>query len=147
MFELLSTVAHLTLAASWMGSMAYSLTVVQPKVASFLPDEQRREEFLVTLAHGNRRKVVGLVAALLLTGVAVIVSSAGAKVVGYAAALVLYAGAAGIFAHVSWRHWPARVFALPPELAGFRRRLRLLATTMLALVGAGFVVTLTVSVA
>ena len=45
-------VAHLTIAAIWLGSMVYSLLVVQPRVARFFPDESRREEFLLALAHG-----------------------------------------------------------------------------------------------
>ncbi len=140
-------VVHLAVVATWVGSMTYSLGVVQPTVASFFPDEHRREEFLISLAHGNRWKVVRLVAVLLLTGIGVVGTSVGKPVMfGYLASWLLYATAAGIFVHVSWRHWPARVFALPHELAGFRRRLQAQAVTMLALVGTGFVVGLTMSV-
>jgi hypothetical protein len=146
MLSVLVVVAHVSLAAVWTGSMAYSLGVVQPAVTAFLPDERRREEFLILLAHGNRWKVVGLVTALLLTGLALVVTSGRAMAVGYTVSLVLYAAAAGIFAHVSWRHWPARVFAVPAELAGFRRRLRVQALAMLSLVGTAFVIALMVSV-
>ncbi|TMC03406.1 MAG: hypothetical protein E6J41_27525 [Chloroflexi bacterium] len=61
-------------------------------------------------------------------------------------ALVLYLAAAAVFANVSWRHWPARVFALPEELAGYQRRLRLQAWTILGLVTVAFLVALSVSV-
>jgi hypothetical protein len=64
----------------------------------------------------------------------------------YAFALVLEAAAAAIFGHVSWRHWPARVFALPGELAGYQRRLRIQAWTILVLVATAFVVALSVSI-
>jgi hypothetical protein len=146
-FRLVLVVVYVSIAAVWVGSMAYSLVVVQPKVASFFPDERRREELLVVLAHGNRSKVVVLVAALLCTGLGVVITSAARKFPGYVVSMLFYAAATGIFGHVSWRHWPARVFAVPQELAGFRRRLFVQATTMLGLVGAGFVVALTVSVA
>jgi hypothetical protein len=140
-------VAHVVLVATWFGAMAYSLGVVQPRVAKFFPDERRREDFLLVLAHGNRWRVVALLAMITATCVAVVITApARATAVGYAVSLVLYAAAGGIFAHVSWRHWPARVFALPAELAGFRRRLRVQAVAMLALVGAAFVVALSVSV-
>lgn len=145
--RVLLVVVHLGIAAVWTGSMAYSLTVVQPKVAVFFADEQRREEFLVALAHGNRRRVVALVAALLLTGLGVLAGSSGWAAAGIAVSLGLYAVAAGVFANVSWRHWPARVFALPEELPGFQRRLRLQAASMTVLVGAGFLLALAVSVA
>lgn len=138
-------VAHLTLVSIWLGSMAYSLGVVQPKVDRFFPDEQRREEFLIRLAHGNRWKVIGLLAALLATALAVIALSPHDRA-AYTVALILYTIAAAIFCNVSWRHWPARLFALPTELAGFRRRLRIQATAILALVGTAFVLTLFESV-
>ena len=136
----------MTVAAIWLGSMSYSLAVVQPKVATFFPDADEREPFLVLLAHGNRWKVVGLVAVLSVTGLAVAVVSGGLVAIGYAIALLLYAAATGIFWYVSWRHWPARIFAVRPELPGFQRRLHLLATTMLLLVTVAFLVALGVSV-
>jgi hypothetical protein len=139
-------VAHLTLAATWLGAMVYSLLVVQPRVGRFFTDERRREAFLVVLANGNRWRVAPLAGALLLTAAAV-VGTAPRLARGYAAALVLYAVAAAIFANVSWRHWPARVFALPDELAGFQRRLRAQAWAMVGLVGTAFVVALSASVA
>jgi hypothetical protein len=137
-------VAHLTIAAVWLGSMVYSLTVVQPRVERFFPDAEHREEFLVTLAHGNRRPVVVLVAALLLTDLVILVVRPEVRL-GYSIALVLHLLAGALFAHVSWRHWPKRVFALAEELPGFQHRLRQLAWTILGLVGAAFLTTLTVS--
>lgn len=144
--RMLLVVAHLMVAAIWLGSMSYSLTVVQPKVATFFPDAEDREPFLVLLAHGNRWKVVGLVAVLIVTGLAIAVISGGLVAIGYAIALLLYAAAAGIFWYVSWRHWPARIFAVSEELPSFQRQLHVLATTMLLLVAMAFLVTLSVSV-
>jgi hypothetical protein len=140
-----ATVAHLGLAAVWLGSMLYSLVVVQPRVERFFPDPERREEFLLALAHGNRRPVVALIAALLLTDLAVLITRPEGRL-GYGIALVPYLLAGALFVHVSWRHWPARVFALPEELPGFQRRLRRLAWTMLGLVGVAFLMTSSASV-
>ena len=64
----------------------------------------------------------------------------------HAAVLGLQAAAAGVFTHVSWRHWPRRVFALPQELPGYWRRLRVQAWVMLGLIGTSFLVALVVSV-
>lgn len=141
----LLAVAHLAIAAVWLGSMTYSLTVVQPRVNRFFPDEVRREEFLITLAHGNRWKVVGLIGALALSAVGVMLTGPRPAAVGYGAVLALYAVAAGIFWHVSWQHWPARVFATPTELPGYRHRLRALAWAMLLLVAAAFLIALGVA--
>lgn len=143
-------VAHLTIASVWLGSMSYSLTVVQPKVASYFggADEARREEFLTTLAQGNRWKVVGLIAGIVGTGLVVALGSPhGAVAIGFAVALVLYLCAAAIFANVSWRHWPARVFARPEEVPRFQRSLRAKARVMVVLVGVAFVVALGVTAA
>jgi hypothetical protein len=135
-------VVHLVIAAIWLGSMSYSLTVVQPKVDRFFPDEEKREEFLVLLAHGNRWKVVGLVAVLVLSGIALAVFLSP----WYVVSVVLYGIAAGIFWYVSWRHWPVRIFAVVEELAFYRRRLRVLASCMVVLVGVSFVFALAVTV-
>ncbi|MFB9837226.1 hypothetical protein [Actinoallomurus acaciae] len=140
-----AAIVHLMIAAVWLGSMAYSLFVVQPRVGRFFTDEGRREEFLLVLAHGNRRGVVAVVAGLALSAAAVMVTWPAVAAV-YAVALVPYAAATGIFVNVSWRHWPARVFALPDELPGFHRRLRIQAWAMLVLVGVAFALTLSASV-
>jgi putative copper export protein len=137
-------IIHLTIAAVWLGSMIYSLVVVQPRVDRFFPDLERREEFLQTLANGNRRPVVALIGGLLLTDLAILVARPEARI-GYGIALPLYLLAGSLFAHVSWRHWPARVFALPQELVIFQLRLRRLAWSILALVGVAFLTTLTAS--
>ncbi len=139
-------VGHLALVAAWLGAMSYSLLVVQPKVMRFFDDPGRREEFLTVLAAGNRRPVVALMVALLSTG-AVVAGSAPARIaVGYACGLFLLLAAAVVFWHVSWRHWPARVFALPDEVPGYQRRLRRLAGLMVALAFAALLAELVVTV-
>jgi hypothetical protein len=117
--------------------MVYSLTVVQPAVAEFFTDGARHEEFVVTLAHGNRWPVVGLIAGLILTGAAAI-GTQPRLAAGFGVALVGYLLAAAVFADVSWRHWPARLFALADELPAYRRALRLRAWTILTLVGVAY---------
>jgi hypothetical protein len=119
--------------------------VVQPAVDRFLTDERGREALLLELARGNRWRVATLIGLAMLTAVVAMLAAPRLRV-GYAVALTFYLLASGIFVNVSWRHWPARVFALPSELAGFQRRLRLQAWAILALVGLAFVIALTVSV-
>ena len=109
------------------------------------PMRQVGTKILLAIAHGNRWKVVPVVGALMLSSVVLIVTWPRVTA-GYAVALVMYAAAAAIFVNVSWRHWPARVFALPAELAGFRRRLRIQAWAMFGLVALAFVIALSVSV-
>ncbi len=57
---ILVTVIHAGLAAAWVGGMAYSLFVVQPKLKRFFgPDEESREALTAVIAAGNRWKVIG----------------------------------------------------------------------------------------
>ncbi|MDW5322928.1 hypothetical protein [Plantactinospora sp. KLBMP9567] len=132
---------HAAVAALWLGSMAYSLFVVQPKLSRMVDDPERVEDAQRVLAHGNRWPVVGLVGVLWATGLALVLlapeRSAGwwASVAGQA---VLLAAATGLFWWVSWRGWPRRVFALPAELPGLARRFRRVAVLMLALVATAY---------
>ncbi|MBF9130436.1 hypothetical protein I0C86_15930 [Plantactinospora sp. S1510] len=155
---------HAGIAALWLGSMAYSLFVVQPKLARMVDvppaeepqqigdvrrvgdvqqigDAQRIEDAQRILAHGNRWPVTGLIGVLWVTGLALALlpaerSTAGWTVLAVKAALL--AGATGLFWWISWRGWPRRVFALPAELPGLQRRFRLVALTMFGLVGAAY---------
>lgn len=140
-------VVYLLPAAVWTGSMTYSLAVVQPRSLRFFGDSDRLEEFLTVLAQGNRWRVLAMAATLIASATAIVVVCpwSGARVV-YGIALVLDVAATAVFAHVSWRHWPARVFALPEERPGFRRRLLMSARAIWLLVGTGFVLTLLASV-
>jgi putative copper export protein len=135
--------AHVGLAAAWVGGMVYSLTVVQPKAARFFgTDDEAHEAFLTTMASGNRSKVLALIGALALTGGALLLVADpprpgqlwihGVKGVLLLAALV-------VFVDVSWRQWPRRVFALPEERTAVRARFQRSAYTLVGLVGTAFV--------
>ena len=130
--------AHVLLGVGWVGAMGYSLGVAQPKAARYFgADDERLEEFLTTLAHGARWKVVGLLAALGLTGLGLIALAAPAERdaawwTAVAAKTALLLLAAALFWRVSWRWWPGRVFALPAERPVWRRRFRYAAIAMTA---------------
>ncbi|MQA05886.1 MAG: hypothetical protein GEV07_25290 [Streptosporangiales bacterium] len=116
--------------------MAYSLAVVQPRVERTLGDDA--EELLVVLGSGARWKVLGLIAVLAASGVALVFLTAQRSPVWWVAVAVsgvALLAAAGVFCVVSWRMWPARVFAVRDELPVHRRRFRLVAWTMLTLTG------------
>ncbi|TCC52489.1 hypothetical protein E0H75_01590 [Kribbella capetownensis] len=131
-------IVHAGLAAVWVGGMAYSLFVVQPKMKKYFgPDDEGREALTTVIASGNRWKVVGLIATIALTGAVGL--ALGPEHWGiHAVKGVLLLGASGIFWYVSWRHWPRRVFSTETELVVLRRQLVVLAGTMLGLTGAAF---------
>lgn len=118
--------------------MAYSLFVVQPKLkAHFGADRDGREALTAVIASGNRWKVIGLIAVIAVTGIALLLIEREDWQVHAVKGLLLLI-ATGIFWYVSWRHWPQRVFATAAELPVLQRRLVRLATTMLGLAGAAF---------
>ena len=133
-------VVHTTVAALWLGAMAYSLSVVQPRLARMV-GEGRVEAAQQQLAHGNRWPVVAMIALLWSTGagLALLGGGDGWWWLGVAAKAALLAAATALFWWVSWRGWPRRVFALPAELPGIQRRFRRVALAMFVLVGAAFV--------
>lgn len=136
-------VVHAGVGALWLGAMAYSLVVVQPRLGRMLADPVRVEDAQRELARGNRWPVLGLIAVLWLTGIGLAAAGAGEAGGWWWAAVAVKAAllvaATGVFWWVSWRAWPRRVFALPAELPVLQRRFRSAALAMLGLVGAGFV--------
>ncbi|MGH3716935.1 MAG: hypothetical protein ACRDT4_26265 [Micromonosporaceae bacterium] len=134
--------AHVGVGGLWLGAMAYSLLVAQPRITRLFDSPARVEDAYRELAAGNRWRVVGLLAVLGGSGVA-LVAAAGPRPLGWwlliALKTVLYAVAAGLFWWVSWRGWPQRVFALPDELPPLQRRFRRIAIGLASCVGAAFV--------
>jgi hypothetical protein len=142
----LLVLAHAGIAAIWLGAMAYSLLVVQPRAERFLGDPQRYEEFAATLAAGARWKVLGMMAALGLTGAWLAWLGAAGEpapsswwITLVVTKGVLLVASLVLFWFVSWRLWPWRLFALPDELPAIRRRFRLVAVALTATVAANFV--------
>ena len=130
--------------AVWLGAMAYSLAVVQPRAARFFADRPRdRERFAVELAAGARRPVLAAVALLAASGAGLVAAEDGARATGWWTLIALKAAglcaAAGLFAHVSWRLWPARLFAGSDELEAQRRRFTRSAAALTAIVALEFV--------
>ncbi|WP_328989211.1 hypothetical protein OG394_23555 [Kribbella sp. NBC_01245] len=134
----IAAIVHAGLAAAWVGGMAYSLFVVQPKLRRYFgPDEDGREALTMMIAAGNRWKVIGLIGVIAATG-AFLLWLTSSPLWIHLVKVVLLLAATAIFWYVSWRHWPRRVFATSTELPAFQRRLRLLASTMLALTATAF---------
>jgi Flp pilus assembly protein TadB len=134
----LLVIVHAGLAAAWVGGMAYSLFVVQPKLKRFFgPDEESREALTAVIASGNRYKVLALIGVIALTGVVLLLLDHEHWWIHLIKAVLLIA-ATTIFWYVSWRHWPRRVFATAAERPALQRQLYLLAGTMLVLTGTAF---------
>jgi putative copper export protein len=146
--EIALVVAHVCVAAVWLGGMVYSLVVVQPKAARlFRTDDETYETFLTTMASGNRTKVLGLIAALAGTGLLLLAAEpqTGQQLWFHAAKGLLLLAALAVFVDVSWRQWPRRLFALPEERPQLRARFQRSAYVLFALVALAFALGLVAS--
>jgi hypothetical protein len=127
--SLLLLMVHLGIAVAWLGSMGYSLFVVQPRIARTMPDPVRAEELYRELGAGNRWPVIALI-------------FANGRPYGWwlmvGAKALLLVLASALFWWVSWRGWPRRIFALPTELPAEQARFRRVALAMTGLVGLAF---------
>jgi hypothetical protein len=133
---------HIGIGAVWLGSMVYSLGVVQPRIGRLFCDPAKAEDVYRGLAAGNRWRVVAMIVFLALSGAALVFEKSDKTQIWWAlvaAKTALLLAAAGCFWWVSWRGWPARVFALPAELPALQHRFRRIALLMTALVGPAFV--------
>ena len=136
--------AHVLAGAAWFGAMLYSLAVLHPRARSFFGSSRQFEEFIAYLAAGARWKVLGSAAFIVVTGLGLLLLQvAGPPAPGTGVCLVtksiLLVVAVSLFCFVSWVLWPARVLASAEEIPKFQRRFRIIAVTLLALVGASIV--------
>lgn len=133
---------HIVAAAVWLGAMAYSLAVLQPRLRRFFADPVRSEELATFLAAGARWKVIAMIGLLGVTGAGLVAVEGWQHSTGWRLAVlakvVLLLVAAGFFCWVSWRLWPARVFALPAEVPRWQRRFDAVGAVLIGLVGAEF---------
>lgn len=112
---------HTAALASWFGCMCYSVMFVQRH-----PMRAREpgvwEVFVTEMVHGVRWVVMGTMAVIFPSWVALIVlrlTSQGADPLWLslvAVKSVLLIGVVLLFVYVSWHLWPLRIFALPAEL-------------------------------
>jgi hypothetical protein len=134
------TTVHAGTAAIWLGAMLYSLLIVQPRASSLLG--KGYERLAAQLAAGARWKVIAMIGVLAASGFGLVALDAGGKPTSWVGLMVaktiLLIAALALFAHVSWRLWPQRIFALPMELLGVQSSFRRTALLLTALVATAF---------
>ncbi|MFC4857306.1 hypothetical protein [Actinophytocola glycyrrhizae] len=118
---------HTAALASWFGCMCYSVMFVQRH-----PMRAREpavwEVFVTEMVHGVRWIVLGTMAVIFPTWVALIALRIATADTGtvwlslMATKSVLLIGVVLLFVYVSWHLWPLRIFALPEELPPIDRK-------------------------
>jgi hypothetical protein len=132
--------AHVLAGAAWFGAMFYSLLVLHPRARSFFSSTSKFEEFITYLAAGARWKVLGGAFFIALTGVGLLFLPSKEQISTpfytcvYVKA-VLFVIAVGLFCFTSWVLWPARVLASQEEVPRFHRLFRIIAITLLLIIG------------
>lgn len=139
--ECVSAVHHLS-AAAWFGALVYRTFFVDPKATRFFRGSAEYERFSLELANGMRYVVMLALAACGMSGFILV----GLKWHSSDGWLTLIAGKTGLwlvaialFGYISWVYWPRRVFAIEVEWPRIRRQGFILAITMIAVAGSGFI--------
>lgn len=119
----------------WIGAMVFSVFVLHPRAERFFTRAAEFEDFIFSVVHGARYKVLAGVAAIVLSGIALAVThrdapAAWSWLVAVKVALLL--ASLALFLHVSFRLWPRRVFAREDELPAVRRRFWWIGVVMIA---------------
>jgi hypothetical protein len=141
--EYAARATHVLIGTIWLGATWFSLAVLHRRGPQCFARDADFEDFITRISDGNRRRIVGALLSSALSGAA-LMALLGADRVNMGlitAKLALWCVSLGVLYTVSWRLWPARVFALPHELPRLRdvqTRLRVLmvgALGMSALLG------------
>jgi uncharacterized membrane protein len=137
MFSLLVSIAHLLASAAWFGAMFYSVTVLQPRARSFFRSDDELEEFIATIAHGARWKVLLALALIALSGLVLVLLAprplAWPWILLISLKSLLLAVASVVFCWASWHLWPRRIFARAEELPRIRRQFQVVALSLLSI--------------
>lgn len=118
---------HTAALASWFGCMCYSVMFVQ-KHPMRAREPRIWENFVTEMVHGVRWVVMGTMAVIFPTWVALIVlhtASHGADALWLSLVIaksLFLIGVVLLFAYVSYHLWPLRIFALPEEIPSLDRR-------------------------
>jgi uncharacterized membrane protein len=125
MAGVVSIAIHIVGGGVWIGAMVFSVFILHPRAERFFASSAEFEDFIFSVVHGARYKVLAGVAAIAASGVALALTHAGAGqpwILLVAAKVVLLLVSLALFLHVTFTLWPRRVFAREDELPAVRRR-------------------------
>jgi Na+/melibiose symporter-like transporter len=120
--------------------MIYSLAVLHPRARTFFGDEKRFEDFITHLAARARWMVLSGCFLIAFTGgVLMLLSPHNYRPTTWNAFMLIKAIllflAILLFCFVSWKMWPARIMCAPEEISKFQKQFRIIAITLLLLIG------------
>jgi uncharacterized membrane protein len=119
----------------WIGAMVFSVFILHPRAERFFTRASEFEDFIFSVVHGARYKVLAGIAAIVASGAALAVrhaATAGAWTWLVAVKVALLLVSLALFLHVTFTLWPRRVFAREDELPAVRRRFWWIGVVMIA---------------
>jgi uncharacterized membrane protein len=139
MLNLALVVLHVLTAAAWFGAMVYSMTVLHPRAMLFFKRDRDFEAFITIISDGARWKVLSAFALIAASGIGLTIingqPSSALWLVLIGLKSVLFLVAIALFVYVSWRLWPARIFADDADIPVFQRRFKWIAWALIGLAG------------
>lgn len=132
-------VCHVLASAAWLGAMVYSCFFLTPRAHAYFSSDREFESFILTVSHGARWLVLCALGTISATGLALLALPGASPRppswwVFVALKMALWMAAAALFWYVSWRLWPARVFATANEVPAVQKSFARWARVMIALV-------------
>jgi len=128
----------------WLGIILFVWIYMYPRARGLFAEDRDLEIFFLTLVDGSRWTVLAVCGAIGLSGIGMVAAHRGTSPSVIVVALLAIKGAiltaaAWVVTHISWKMWPARVFATNAELPRIRRRFLVVALLMVALLGSALV--------
>jgi putative copper export protein len=141
---LLLVVVHVLAGAAWFGAMLYIVVVLHPHAKQYCASDTQFEEFIATLSHDARWKVLSACVIIAVTGIGLVVirptePDSGAWMVMLAFKVTVFVMALALFVYASWRLWPARIFATPEEIPKWQNTFVTVVKLLIVVVAASFV--------
>ena len=127
---------HVVGGGVWIGAMVFSVFVLHPRAERYFEGAAELEDFIFSVVHGARYKVLAGIAAIAASGAALVVHT-GPGASGpwrwlVAAKVALLLASLALFLHVSFTLWPRRLFARGDELPAVRRQFWWVGAVMIA---------------
>ncbi len=136
-------VCHALAGAVWLGAMVYTCFVLNPRAHTYFRSDKDFESFILTVSHGARWLVICALASMAATGGALMAlhgpSPRPSWLLLMALKIGLFCAATVLFWYVSWRLWPARVFATVEEAPAFQKTFSRWARVMIAIASSAMV--------
>lgn len=123
--ELLPIGIHVLGGGVWIGAMVFSVFILHPRAERFFSRASEFEDFIFSVVHGARYKVLAGIVAIVVSGVALALAHLDTGAAWswlVAAKVVLLLVSLALFLHVTFTLWPRRVFAREDELPAVRRQ-------------------------